>query len=135
MRNSWPDTFDSFVTAGFLAISIGLPLLGYGLLAIDIRAYLRSLRGALVRVRYHFAGIPQWARLETPACLIALGLRLPCNQEQVRQAYHRMAENLHPDRGGERRRFAQLRRDFEMSLQFLQKQQAVASDEVAEEAP
>lgn len=121
MRSTWPDSIDALIMVGFFAVALGLPLLGYAMIALDIRAYLRAIRGVLMLVRYHFPGIPDWARLETPACLIALGLRLPCSQEQVRQAYHRLAENLHPDRGGDRRRFAQLRKDFEMSLTFLRK--------------
>ncbi len=102
-----------------ILLAVAAPLLGYILLALDIRAYIRALRGALVRITYHFPGVPKWARQQTPACLAALGLKLPCNSEQVRQAYHRLAEHLHPDRGGDRRRFSQLQKDFELSLRFL----------------
>ena len=89
-------------------------------MVIDIRAYLRALRGVMVRVVHEFPHLPQWARYHTPGCLTALGLRLPCTEEDVKQAYRRLAEQYHPDRGGDRRKFLRLREQFERSLVFLQ---------------
>ena len=130
--HTWPDAFDLIWTITLLLLAVAAPILGYVLVAIDIRAYIRALRGALVRFTYHFPGVPTWARQETPACLTALGLRLPCSAEQVRQAYHRIAEHVHPDRGGDRRRFSQLQKDFESSLRFLVEHDQLAAGEEPE---
>ncbi len=72
-----------------------------------------------MRVAFHFPALPAWARHETPGCLKALGLSLPCTERQVKNAYLQLAEQLHPDRGGDRREFLRLQRQFEQSLQFL----------------
>lgn len=115
----WPDGFDISAISFCGLFLIGLPVLGYALMVIDIRAYLRAMRRALVLVGYHFAAIPAWARQETPSCLRSLGLSLPCTVDEVKRAYRRRAEQLHPDRGGDRRKFLVLQRDFEASLAFL----------------
>ncbi len=94
-------------------------MVAYALMVIDIRAYLRALRGALVRVTNHFPHLPTWARYETPGCLKSLGLRLPCTEEDVRRRYRELAEKLHPDRGGHRREFLRLQRQFELAMEFL----------------
>lgn len=119
-ERNWPDGLDVAAVAMFLVVVLAGPILGYALLALDIRKYLRALRRALAVVTYHFPGIPNWARHQTPACLVALGLQLPCTADDVRQKYRRLAETLHPDRGGDRRRFSQLHRDFESALRFLE---------------
>ena len=118
MRN-WPDAYDTTFIWVYLGMLVGSVLLGYALMVLDIRAYLRALRGALVKVAFHFPGIPTWARYETPGCLKTLGLRLPCTTEEVKSAYRRRAEKLHPDRGGDRKKFLMLQRDFEAALKFL----------------
>ncbi len=115
----WPDSLDLTILVLYLAIGIAIPLTGYLLMFVDIRAYLRSLRRALVRVAYHFPTIPEWARNETPACLRALGLRLPCTTEDVKRAYRRLAYERHPDRGGRPREFSKLHRDFEAAMRFV----------------
>jgi hypothetical protein len=115
----WPDGFDTTVIWLYCGLLVALPVLGYAMMVIDIRAYLRALRGMLVRVVYHFPSVPTWARHETPGCLRTLGLSLPCTREDVKRAYRSRAEKLHPDRGGDRRKFLTLQRDFEAALQFL----------------
>ena len=103
----------------FLALAVAVPALGYWLMVIDIHAYLRALRGALIRVKDHLPGLPAWARQETPGCLRSLGLDWPCTENDVKQAYRAMAETLHPDRGGDRRRFLLLQEQFEEAMRFL----------------
>lgn len=119
MRTHWPDQVDSLAISLFVLLVVGIPLVGYCLMVADVRAYLRALRGALVIVKYHFTSIPNWARRETPGCIRALGLRLPCTETDLKIAYHRLAEQLHPDRGGDRRKFAHLKTQFEESLKFV----------------
>ena len=116
---SWPDQVDSAAIAVFLLLVFGIPIVGYVLMVADIRAYLRALRGALVIVKFHFNSIPNWARRETPGCIKALGLRLPCTEAELKVAYRQLAEQLHPDRGGDRRKFARLKLNFEESLAFI----------------
>lgn len=119
LDRNWPDQIDQAAIGVFLLATVLVPLIGYWLMMVDIRAYLRALRGALVCVVHHFPHLPEWTRRETPRCLKALGLGLPCTEEDVKQAYRRRAEQLHPDRGGDRRRFHILQEQLEGSLQFL----------------
>jgi hypothetical protein len=116
---AWPDWIDRAIIGTYCLGVLLLPLAGYWLMVLDIRAYLRALRGALVKVVFHFPNVPTWARYETPACLRALGLHLPCTAQDVKDAYLRLAERLHPDRGGDRRKFLQLTRNVEAAIQFL----------------
>ncbi len=115
----WPDFWDAAAVGIYGAAVVLIPALGYWLLAVDIRRYLRALRGALVKVRYYFPQVPAWARQDAPACLLALGLQLPCTPTDVKRAYRRLAKELHPDRGGDRRQFMELQRNCEASLRFL----------------
>ncbi len=48
--DTWPDAVDLFAICLFLAAVIVLPLTGYWLTVLDIRAYMRALRGVLVRI-------------------------------------------------------------------------------------
>ena len=114
-----PDTLDVLSMVLYFAMVIGLPLLGYWLMVIDIRAYLRSLRRALMVVTNHLPELPAWARQHTPGCLRSLGLEMPCREEDVKRAYRRLAENMHPDRGGDQRRFMILQRQYEEALRFI----------------
>ena len=118
LARTWPDAIDGFAMLCALAIAC-IPLIGYALMVIDIRAWMRALRGALVRVVYHFPELPSWARHHTPYCLKALGLTLPCTQQEVKIAYRKLAEETHPDRGGDRKKFLQLQRHFETAMQFI----------------
>ncbi len=122
---NWPDTIDFWAMAVFFGLVVVAPILGYWFMVADIRAYLRALRGALVLVADYFPEMPDWVRRETPGCLRALGLQLPCHEDDVKRAYRQLAEELHPDRGGDRKRFLLLQRQFEESIRFV-RQQAVA---------
>jgi hypothetical protein len=118
-RTGWPDWFDVALIQVFVICVIVLPALGHWFMVVDIRKYLRALRGALVTVSRCFVSVPSWACQETPPCLRALGLSLPCTPAQVKRAYRRMAERLHPDRGGDSQGFLVLQEHFEKALQFL----------------
>lgn len=116
----WPDSLDLGATLVFLFFAFVVPAIGYMFMVADLRAYLRSLRRSLVVVRAYFSGIPEWAREKTPASLSALGLTLPCTEEDLLRAYRERVKALHPDRGGDRRKFLRLQRDFERAAHFLQ---------------
>lgn len=118
-QSDWPNALDSTAIAAFLLAAVGLPLAGYCLLAIDIAAYLRAARRALVVVHDYLHAMPAWARRHSPACLTALGLQLPCTERDVRRAYHQLAEKWHPDRGGDKERFHLLRKHFEAALNVI----------------
>lgn len=115
----WPDGIDRSVIVFYMALAVGLPILGYYCMVLDFRAYLRSFRRALVIVSQAIPSIPMWARKDTPACLIALGLSLPCSREQVLAAYRQRVKVLHPDHGGDRAAFLRMQRHFEAALQFV----------------
>jgi hypothetical protein len=116
-----PDTFDVTVTVTYLSVAFGLAALGYVCMALDIRAYLRSLRRALMVITGYRVELPEWARKDTPRCILALGLTLPCNSEDILAAYRRKVKTLHPDRGGNRREFMRLQSHFEQAMNFIQK--------------
>ncbi len=115
----WPDRLDTTAVVVFLALILTGPALGYWLMVIDIRAYLRALRGAIICVKNHLPHLPSWAREETPGCLRTLGLQWPCTEEDVKRAYHKLAKELHPDRGGDRRHFLLLQEQFEAAVEFV----------------
>lgn len=118
-ESDWPNALDKTTVVIFCLIAVGLPLLGYIGMVLDVRAYLRSLRRALVRVAIYLPDIPAWAVRETPSDLRALGLRAPCTEEDIKRAYRRLAEKLHPDRGGDTRRFLLLQEHFEKSIDYV----------------
>lgn len=95
-------------------------VLGYVCMVLDFRAYLRSLRRALVLVTGYRAELPGWMRKHTPRCILALGLVLPCTAEDVLAAYRRKVKKLHPDRGGDRREFLRLQVHFEEAMAFVE---------------
>jgi hypothetical protein len=117
----WPDGFDLGVLVFFAALMIGLPALGYVFLVLDIRAYLRSLRRALVKVTNYFPHLPAWARLETPRCIAVFELAWPCTEEQLRRAYRKKVKLSHPDRGGDPQRFLVLQEQFQEALELVMK--------------
>lgn len=81
---------------------------------------MRALRGVLVKITSPRADAPpDWLVEETPPCLRALGLELPCTEEDVKQAYRRLAKELHPDRGGEIRRFLKLQEHMDQASHYL----------------
>jgi hypothetical protein len=123
----WPDSLDATVTLAFFG-AVGLLIgLGYVFMVLDFRAYLRSLRRALVKVVRYFPDIPEWARPETPLCLTALGLRMPCNEEDLKRAYRKRVKKLHPDRGGDQKKFLRLQTQFEEALNILRQQSYLRS--------
>ncbi len=120
---AWPDPVDRIGLVLFVLAIIFLPLIGYWLTVLDIRAYLRALRGMLVRITARTAETPSWLRDETPPCLRAMGLNMPCTEEDVKQAYRRLAKELHPDRGGDIRRFLILQEHLEQAHHFLRQRE------------
>jgi hypothetical protein len=110
------DPIDLAATATFLALVLLVPLAGYVFMVLDFRAYLRSLKRGLVLASQAFAGIPAWARPYTPRAIAALGLRLPCTEEDLKRAYRQRVKLLHPDHGGDERRFLLLQAQFEEAL-------------------
>ncbi len=115
----WPTPLDSAATAAFLAVVVLLPAIGYGFMLLDFRAYLRSLRRGLIRASQYVAGIPDWARGDTPRAIAALGLRLPCTEDDLKRAYRQQVKRLHPDHGGDPRRFLLLQAHFEEALALV----------------
>ncbi|MCP4190627.1 MAG: J domain-containing protein [Planctomycetaceae bacterium] len=115
----WPTTIDIVAIVVFVAIVVLAPLIGFWLTSLDILAYLRALKGVLVRIAYPDFEIPAWLESETPPCLKALGLSLPCTEEELRSAYRELAKKMHPDRGGDIQRFLLLQQHFEQSLNYL----------------
>jgi hypothetical protein len=113
--------------AVYLCLAFGLPAVGYWIMAIDFRRYLRSLRRALVVVA-HMANhsTPYWARLDEPPCLLALELRWPCTEEQVLAAYRKRVKDLHPDRGGDLQQFLRLQSHFEQAMQLARQRSSHA---------
>ena len=113
------DPIDSFSRLYVAAILVGMPFLGWVLMGLDYRAYLRSLRRAMVTLRHYAVGVPAWAREERPACFADLGLTPPCTRDEVLAAYRRRVKELHPDLGGDRKRFELLQRHFEEALAIV----------------
>jgi hypothetical protein len=118
----WPDAFDLFVLALIGAALVGILVAGHALMLIDFRRYLRSLRRTIIMVANYLPHIPAWARQDTPRCLVALGLRMPCTEADVLRSYRKKVKRLHPDRGGDQCRFLVLQADFEQALAYLREQ-------------
>lgn len=106
-----------------LAFFLSLPLLGYVFMVIDVRAYLRALKGALMIVSQAPVYVmPDWARRqEVPVYFESLGLRPPCTETDVKEAYRRIAEQVHPDRGGDPQHFHALRMHFDLALEHVRR--------------
>jgi hypothetical protein len=117
---SWPDGVDWAAILWYLAIAFGVPILGYVFMVLDYRAYLRSLRRALVLVTGYRTELPEWMRKHTPRCILALGLVMPCTSEDVLAAYRRKVKQLHPDRGGDKKEFMRLQAHFEEAMAFVE---------------
>jgi len=116
----WNEGLNGPLLVGFLLFALGLPLLGYVFMFLDIRRYLRSLRRALVMVAEAMPGMAYWAAIRSrPPCLIALDLRLPCGEQEVLAAYRERVKLLHPDRGGDLQKFLKLQRDFERAMHLV----------------
>ncbi len=118
----WPDGYDRTLIGVYLAVILGLPLLGFVFMVIDFRRYLRSLRRALVLVAHAVPMTPYWALRSRPVFLKTLGLELPCTEEDVMTAYRELAKEQHPDRGGDLDHFLRLQRHFEQALELVRKE-------------
>jgi len=116
----WPDGVDTAITLGYLAMIIGLPLLGYVFMVLDFRRYLRSFRRAMVFVTQGMMSrTPSWATQDRPPCLVALDLASSCTKEEVLAAYRERVKSLHPDRGGDLNEFLRLQQHFEQALNLV----------------
>jgi len=119
---TWPDGYDRLLTVVYLAVILGLPLLGYVFMVLDFRRYLRSLRRAMVRVASAVPVTPYWALRQRPTCLKVLGLELPCTEADVLTAYRKLAKTQHPDAGGDLNQFLRLQRYFEEASELVRKE-------------
>jgi hypothetical protein len=118
-HSSSPDGFDWTITVTYLSLAFGLAALGYVCMVLDIRAYLRSLRRALVVITGYRLDLPEWARKDTPRCILALGLTLPCTSSDILAAYRRKVKTMHPDLGGDQREFLRLQAYFEQAMELV----------------
>ena len=125
-KHVWPDSLDSAATLAFLSAALALPVLGYVLAYIDFRRYLHSLRRAISTLVYRDMGTPEWAQPKVPRCVAVFGLDWPTSEAELTQAYRRKIKKLHPDRGGDERRFLMLQRYFEEALVLVRKQEPAA---------
>jgi len=121
LEHVWPDGIDWVVTAAYLATIVGVAIAGYVCMALDIRAYLRSLRRALVVISHYRMDLPDWVRKDRPRCIQALGLTLPCTTDEVLSAYRAKVKFVHPDRGGDGREFLRLQEHFEQAMSLAEK--------------
>lgn len=120
--HEFPDLFDVAVFCVIFGLLFGAVFAGHVLMIIDVRSWIRSLRRALVVITDHLPHFPRWARGQTPRCLSALGVQLPCTREQLMNAYRQKVKLLHPDRGGDRKRFMRLQADFEEAMELITRQ-------------
>jgi len=117
----WPDGIDAAAITWYVALAFGVPILGYVCMLLDFRAYLRSLRRSILVVTGYRSELPEWMRKNTPRCILALGLVMPCTSDDVLIAYRRKVKQLHPDRGGDRREFLRLQAHFEQAMEFVER--------------
>ena len=135
LADQWPSSAADFLLlALYLGLFIGVPVVGYVLLAVDIKAYYRRLRHALVVVSNYTVQVPAWVareakrRQRVPRCLAAFGLELPCSEADLLHAYRQKVKTMHPDLGGSRTGFLQLQRDFEEARTLLESLRNASQD-------
>jgi hypothetical protein len=119
-QGTWPEGLDWIALGAFAALMLALPTLGLLFLFRDARRWMRSLRGALVVVTRCLPRWPEWARRETPRCIVALGLRFPCTVQDLKQAYRQKVKQFHPDHGGDQQHFLWLQSQFEQALTLVE---------------
>jgi hypothetical protein len=127
--HKWPDSVDTVALFTFLTVAIALPMLGYVFAYVDYRRYLRSLRRAISTIVYRDMGTPEWAKPKNPRCIAVFGLEWPCSEEELTRSYRRKIKTLHPDSGGDERRFRLLQGYFEEALRMVREQEPVTSGE------
>ena len=127
--HAWPDSLDAAALVAFLLVAVALPALGYFFAVADFRRYLRSLRRVISTIVYRDMGTPEWAKPKVPRCVAVFGLDWPCSEEQLTQVYRRRIKTLHPDRGGDERRFLLQQRYFEEALALIRSQEPTAGNE------
>lgn len=120
--HSLPDGIDWTIAVTYLSLAFGLAALGYICMVLDIRAYLRSLRRALIVITGYRVELPEWVRKDTPRCILALGLTMPCTSADVLAAYRRKVKTMHPDVGGNRREFLRLQSHFEQAMALIERE-------------
>jgi hypothetical protein len=121
-HHQWPDLIDLLAIALFVGFMLSVIVIGHTLMIVDFRRYLRALRRTLIVAANYLPHIPSWAREQTPHSLVALGLRMPCTEDDVLRSYRKRVKRLHPDRGGDQRRFMILQADFERALEYVRDQ-------------
>ena len=118
-NTDWPDATILLV---YVALILGVTVLGNLFLALDIRRFFLSLRRRLVVIaRPLLHHTPYWALVDQPPCLVALGLQMPCTEEEVLAAYREKVKSMHPDRGGDVDRFLRLQKHFEQAMYLARK--------------
>jgi len=70
---------------------------------------------------------PEHPPPQTPACLLHLGLHLPCTVSEVKRAFRRLAKARHPDTGGASARFIALQDAYHQALAYVQGETATES--------
>lgn len=126
MNDDWPNATETtaLVWMGLLLGGLlALVVFGYIFMVVDYRAYLRSLKRVMVAVLDYNPGLPEWMRQETPRCLRVFGLRHPCSEDDLLKAYRERVKTMHPDRGGDQRRFMLLQGHFEQALKMLRERE------------
>ena len=116
---AWPDGIDLSILIALGITVIAALIFGLGYWFVDFRAWLRACGRKLVLVRDYLPQIPLWARHKTPRSLRVFGLKLPCNEQDLLQAYRQMVKGIHPDHGGDLEVFMKLQTDFEEARIFL----------------
>ncbi len=126
--HSWPDAIDlAILTALGLVVFLAL-VFGLGYWFADFRAWVRACGRKIILVRDYLPQIPLWARHKTPRSLRVFGLKLPCDEQDLLQAYRQLVKGNHPDHGGDLEVFMQLQTDFEEARKFLQSLQEPATE-------
>ena len=122
-QGDWPDQFALTLPLVYMTVVITLPVVGYVYLVIDVREYLRRLRGWLVHVSSYAGvrGTPDWLT-RGPAALSALGLTMNCTEADLLAAYRRKVKRLHPDHGGDRKKFLRFQAQFEALVEEIRQQ-------------
>lgn len=125
---SWPDGIDLLILSGLGVVVVIALIFGLGYWFADLRAWLRACGRKLVLVRDYLPQIPLWARHKTPRSLRVFGLKLPCDEQDLLQAYRQKVKGNHPDHGGDLEDFMQLQTDFEEARRFLQSLEEAATE-------